>query len=268
MPVSASTFRSAPNKIETSKTLSPVVALLAISVFINYIDRGSLSIAAPALKDELDFSAGQLGMFALLVFLDLRWFSNPFRVARRPLQRQLGHGWGLFCLVHRHRRYGPHSRLSDALGHAPTFGCGRVCGLPVLQQNPRQAFPRVCARTRQCVHRRGHRRRACIWNIFRRDTHGALWLAAILRRIGTYLSSMAVSVVEVDAQGPWNGSLKQGASSQHSGNLKQRSAWGTFAGLFSYNYLSYFLLTWLPFYLVRERHFSMQNMGGSAAPLI
>jgi MFS family permease len=44
--------------------------------------------------------------------------------------------------------------------------------------------------------------------------------------------------------------------------LKQRSAWGTFFGLFAYNYLSYFLLTWLPSYLVHERHFSMPKMGG------
>lgn len=51
--------------------------------------------------------------------------------------------------------------------------------------------------------------------------------------------------------------------------LEQRSAWGTFVGLFAYNYLSYFLLTWLPFYLVRERHFSMDDMGkiGGAAYL-
>ena len=44
--------------------------------------------------------------------------------------------------------------------------------------------------------------------------------------------------------------------------LKQRSAWGTFLGLFAFNYLSYFLLTWLPSFLVSERHFSMQKMGG------
>ena len=31
--------------------------------------------------------------------------------------------------------------------------------------------------------------------------------------------------------------------------LLQRSAWGTFAGLFCFNYLWYFLITWLPFYL-------------------
>src|SRR6202043_1112551 len=42
--------------------------------------------------------------------------------------------------------------------------------------------------------------------------------------------------------------------------LRQRSAWGTFAGLFAYNYIWYFFITWLPFYLVRERQFSVQSM--------
>jgi MFS transporter, ACS family, D-galactonate transporter len=42
--------------------------------------------------------------------------------------------------------------------------------------------------------------------------------------------------------------------------LKQRSAWGTCAGLFTINYTWYLVLTWMPFYLVRERHFSMDKM--------
>ena len=42
--------------------------------------------------------------------------------------------------------------------------------------------------------------------------------------------------------------------------LRLRSAWGTCSGLFCANYLNYFLITWLPFYLVRERHFSMDKM--------
>jgi MFS family permease len=42
--------------------------------------------------------------------------------------------------------------------------------------------------------------------------------------------------------------------------LGQRSLWGTSAGHFSTNYLFYFLLTWLPTYLVRERHLSIKNM--------
>ena len=42
--------------------------------------------------------------------------------------------------------------------------------------------------------------------------------------------------------------------------LKQRSAWGSFMAMFCMAYLLYFLIAWLPFYLVRERHFSMDAM--------
>ena len=47
--------------------------------------------------------------------------------------------------------------------------------------------------------------------------------------------------------------------------LRQRSFWGVCAGHFSVNYLAYFMLTWLPFYLVRERHVSMQSMAKIAS---
>ena len=42
--------------------------------------------------------------------------------------------------------------------------------------------------------------------------------------------------------------------------LSSRSAWGTFAGHFCGNYFWFFLLTWLPTYLVSERGFSMAGM--------
>jgi MFS family permease len=42
--------------------------------------------------------------------------------------------------------------------------------------------------------------------------------------------------------------------------LAQRSAWGSFGGLFCGNYVWYFLLTWLPSYMVKERHFSSDRM--------
>ncbi len=42
--------------------------------------------------------------------------------------------------------------------------------------------------------------------------------------------------------------------------LRQRSAWGTCIGQSSINYFLYFLLTWLPFYLVRARHLSLNQM--------
>jgi len=62
---------------------------------------------------------------------------------------------------------------------------------------------------------------------------------------------------------PRDGSKKMGtaiASIHTLEILRQRSAWGTFAGLFCTNYLSYFLLTWMPFFLVRERNLSLEQM--------
>jgi cyanate permease len=46
--------------------------------------------------------------------------------------------------------------------------------------------------------------------------------------------------------------------------LKQRGLWGTSLGLFASNYNFYFILAWLPDYLVRERGFSMSGMAAVA----
>jgi sugar phosphate permease len=42
--------------------LTRVAVLLSVSVLINYVDRGTLSIAAPILKDDLHLSPSQLGV--------------------------------------------------------------------------------------------------------------------------------------------------------------------------------------------------------------
>ena len=48
--------------------IAPWLALLAISVLINYVDRGNLSIAAPLLKDELHLNPWQLGILLSAFF--------------------------------------------------------------------------------------------------------------------------------------------------------------------------------------------------------
>src|SRR5207245_10614740 len=47
---------------------TPVLALLAICLLINYVDRGNLSIAAPLLQDELGMSASKLGILLSAFF--------------------------------------------------------------------------------------------------------------------------------------------------------------------------------------------------------
>src|SRR6266851_4651170 len=61
--------------------LSHVLFLLALSVFINYLDRGNLSIAAPLLKNEFQLSATQLGVLLYSFFLPVSgWLVDRFDV--------------------------------------------------------------------------------------------------------------------------------------------------------------------------------------------
>src|SRR5579864_2783339 len=59
---------SKPQRKTIPGTLLAALLLLAISAFINYVDRGNLSIAAPMLKDELGISAAQLGVLLSAFF--------------------------------------------------------------------------------------------------------------------------------------------------------------------------------------------------------
>src|SRR6202007_2838914 len=54
--------------------LSRVQLLLALSVFINYLDRGNLEIAAPLLKNEVQLSAMQLGVLLSSFFWTYSFF--------------------------------------------------------------------------------------------------------------------------------------------------------------------------------------------------
>ncbi len=56
------------NRSGLSRTLIGVLVLLWLSVFLNYIDRSNLSIAAPQLKGELGLSATQLGVLLSAFF--------------------------------------------------------------------------------------------------------------------------------------------------------------------------------------------------------
>lgn len=46
----------------------PIVLLLGVAVFINYVDRGNLATAGPLLKNELGLSNAQVGMLISAFF--------------------------------------------------------------------------------------------------------------------------------------------------------------------------------------------------------
>ena len=74
---------------------------------------------------------------------------------------------------------------------------------------------------------------------------GLLWLIPWFRYMPRHHSSVAAVPPEVPSVGEI---------------LSKRSAWGSFLGHFCGNYYWYFLLTWLPMWLVRDRGFSLDRM--------
>ena len=166
-----------------SRPATRAIALLALSALINYIDRGSLSIAAPLLK--------------------------AYPCYARMLVRHV-------------------PEVGRGFANAP-IAAGVGCG-PAL---------------------------------------GTFFGGTLMARFGWRSFFIVLGVVSMAWLVPWFAWIPLGRTVvsrvEQSGAgflelLMQRSMWGTCGGLFGANYVLYFEITWLPFYLVRERHLSMGLM--------
>src|SRR5712664_3950290 len=107
LPATAATSRLSPE-------LTRLAVLLALSIFINYIDRGNLALAAPLIKDELGLSFYQIGLLLSSFFWTYAIFQivSGWLVDRFPVYRVLA--------------------LGILLWSAATFGTGFVRGFKLL----------------------------------------------------------------------------------------------------------------------------------------
>src|SRR5713226_9987851 len=114
MTASSSPLSSADPASRLSPELSRLAILLALSIFINYIDRGNLAIAAPLLKDDLGLSVYQLG----ILFSSFFWTYAIFQIVSGWLVDRFPVNWVL--------------ALGILLWSAATFGTGLVSGFKLL----------------------------------------------------------------------------------------------------------------------------------------
>ena len=246
--------------------LAVLLALLATAVFINYIDRGNLSIAAPLLKDELGVNPARLG-FLLSAFF---WTYAALQPLYGWLVDRLNVYW-LFAAC-----FGVWSLATAATGLVHVFA-GLVLLRFLLGISEAVIFPansKIIALNYPEEHR-GVANAVVIAGISLGPGLGLLLGGTLMARFGWrpfFVVLGLVSLVWIPAWIRWM--PKTEPVELHSATnapslrefLRLRSAWGTCCGLWCGNYVNYFLLTWMPYYLVRELHFSMQSMakiGGS-----
>jgi MFS transporter, ACS family, D-galactonate transporter len=248
-------------------TLGRVAVLLSISVLINYVDRGTLSIAAPILKEDLHLSPSQLGVLLSSFF----WTYATFQIVSGWLVDRFEVNWVLAAGV--------------LVWSAATLTTGLVHGFALLltarlllgigESVAYPSYNKIIAKHFQASHRgRANGLISAGWA--GGPALGTLVGGLLVARVGWRLFFVVMGAASLLWLFPWIKWMPRGpglATTKTSKPasileiLRQRSAWGTFAGLFCLNYLWYFLITWLPFYLVRQRGFSLQTMslvGGAA----
>jgi ACS family D-galactonate transporter-like MFS transporter len=237
-----------------------VLALLGISVFINYIDRSNLSIAAPLLKTELHLSAWQLGVLLSSFF----WTYASLQMVSGWLVDRANVGWifaGGFFLW---------SAATIAMGLVHSFFLLLVLRL-LLGVGESVAYPsysKIIALHYPEEHR-GMANSVISAGLALGPGFGMLLGGLLVERFGWRVFFVGLGVISMFWLVPWIKWMPPAKSTIHAAKiaapsfadlLAQRDAWGTCLGMFGNNYISYFLLTWLPFYLVRERNFSMYEM--------
>jgi len=258
-----------------SPELTRLAVLLALSIFINYIDRGNLALAAPLIKDDLGLSFYQIGLLLSSFFWTYAIFQivSGWLVDRFPVNWVLALGILLWSaatfgtgLVHSFTAllairlilgigesvaYPSYSKIISR--HFSEFQRGRANSLISAGQASGPAFGTLLGG--MLIAHVGWRLFFIIFGVA-----SSLWLLPwlrFLRRPGQASEPMLAPALD---NADTLTSTEPAASATILQILQQRSAWGTFAGLFAYNYLWYFFITWLPFYLVRERHFSVRRM--------
>jgi ACS family D-galactonate transporter-like MFS transporter len=247
-----------------SRPLSIALSLLVVSVFINYVDRGNLSIAAPLLKNELGISASQLGILLSAFFWTYTamlfvcgWFVDRFDPSRvlalgylvwslSTAATGLVHGFAMLLLM----------RLFLGMGESVAFPCySKILARHVPERS------------------RGFANGAIIAGMKLGPAAGTLGAGLLIANYGWRPVFMGIGLVSLVWLPAWIKWMPPGETPGHCVGasprvvdiLRQRPFWATAAGGFCCAYPLYFTITWLPFYLVHEQHLSLQDMAKIAA---
>lgn len=237
-----------------------VVALITIAMFINYIDRGNLATAGPELQKDLGLSATQFGFLASAFFYS-------YVLAMVPV------GWLA-------ERFGAHRILfiGVAIWSLATFFTGFANGFAMLLifrlllgVGESASFPCSSKILAQVVDvgRLGVANGIMSSGYLLGPAIGTLAGGLLMAQVGWRPIFFVFGALSLLWLIPWRNVViapHAGVAAQNLVEpsfkqiLKQRALWGAALGLFSGNYGFYFILAWLPTYLVNERGMSIEGM--------
>ncbi len=238
--------------------------LLVVSVGINYVDRGNLSVAGVALKNELRLNGEQLGWLLSAFF----WSYASFQMISGWLIDRYNVVWvyaaGYFIWSVATLLTGAATGFVMLFALRLLLGIGESCAYPSYSKIIAAGFPERQRGIANGLIDAGSKLGPAI---------GVLAGGLVLDRLGWRWLFILVGAASMLWLIPWAaiaGHIKTGVSAHLAEGradaagfgeiFGRREAWGTFIGLFCANYGWYFLITWLPPYFMLERHYSTSMM--------
>jgi ACS family D-galactonate transporter-like MFS transporter len=246
-----------------SQRESRILALLVISGFLNYVDRANLSVGLTNIQSELHLAPYQLGVLQSAFFWTYACFQlfaiSGWLVDRFNVCWVLAAGFFLW------------SGATAVTGLAHVFGLifalrlllgiGESVAYPSYSRILANNFPEYHRGLANALIDAGTKAGPALGTLL-----GGLLIADFGWRPFFLLLGLASLLWLV----PWFVWMPEAkgvaaiddpvAMPSMSAILRQRPVWFTSVGLFCSNYFWYFLITWLPYYLEKERHFAKNKM--------
>lgn len=237
-----------------------VVALLGLLVFINYVDRGNLATAGPLVKSEIGLTNTQFGLLVSAFF----WTYTPSQLAAGWMAQRFNTysvlSWGLAIWALATIATGLTSGFAALLALRLILGLGESVAFPCASKLIGEQVP-----PQQLGHANAHLAAGLSFG----PAFGIFAGGMLMAQFGWRMTFVLFGTLSLLWLVPWL-SVRR-AANRHAAPLPDRSppwsvllrcrsAWGAGFGHFSLNYSFYFLLAWLPLYLVKSRGFTLQEM--------
>lgn len=265
-----------------------IAGVLGVGMFVNYIDRVNLSIAAPEIMRDFDISASQMGMVSSAFLWTYAMLQMPIgsfidKIGVKWVNRAAAFLWtvasfvsaaagGLGLLLA--------ARLVLGVGEAPTVPAGwKAIGqwFPRQERGTATAIFDGCAKLSNVI---GIPVMAFLVTAF--SWHAAFIFTGVLSLLYLlvwwflYLTPKQALAKGRLTQAEFDFIREGGAEdedAQTSGSLnglgyllRRRKTWGLALGYASYTYAYYVLLTWLPAYL--EKQFGVNLLKGGLYTMV
>jgi len=247
---------------DTARLPVALVVLLGVALLINYVDRGTISTAAPLLEQQLALTPSQLG-WVLSAFFWAYVPSQPLMgwcTDRLGAARVLAAGFALWSL----------STVAAGLSAGVV---GLVAARWLMGVGESVTYPSALALLAQRVTDRHRARATSVLQLggMIGPALGTFVGGLIMVRYGWRTMFVSLGLISLLWLIPWwrQMQLAPGRGARRSAAdagpafvdiLRQRALWGAMLGNFCSNYAFYFVFTSLPLYLVHERGMSLLAM--------